>query len=646
MKKAKHFLQNHWPKIKAYAIAHKPTTIIGVMVFFSVVYMIFGHTTTTSASQYVFGRVQLGDITETISGTGQVTTLSQVDIKPQTVGQAQTLGQIISVSVQNGDFVKAGQVIAILDGKNALQTFNQAKASVESAQANYDNLVNPSDQDLASVQNSISNTQTTIANDKENTMLDLRSDLYSVENSVYTNTDPFFADPTDPSPSLSVSGVTFSNQNIINALSAERPVIAVLLSDWRNELDSISSSSDITTLINDALGRLNTIRTYFDNMTQLFARYAVAADSSSQSTLNSDKSTAASARSSIDSIIGDLTSSLQSYQSSLTLLAQEQQSLSFKTSPSESDVTTAKSQLDNAEANYQNALTNYQSRIITAPFDGQIGGLNAQVGQQVSSNDSLGTIITPQKVVNVTLSEVDVSKVAAGASVALTFDALPDTTLSGHVVYIDPLGVSSQGVVNYNVRISIDDQNNQVKTGMTATADIVVNSATSTLVVPLSAIKTQGSRKYVLVAVLSTSSEQAMSQGFGGRFASTSSTTRARGFRNASSTNPFASSTFSTSTFSSSTARARFASSSRGTTAASATDYPVQEVDVTTGIENDTQVQILSGLSEGQLIVTRTIAASAAAKTTAPAASASASRTGGNSGVIRIGGSGGGLFGR
>ena len=376
-------------------------------------------------------------------------------------------------------------------------------------------------------------------------------------------------------------------------------------------------------------------------MTTLFSLYGNAGGSTAQSTLNSDKSTASGARSSADSSISSLTSSLQSYKNAQTNLANDEQSLALKVAPANpDDVTVAKSSLDNANANLANAEQNYASRIITAPFDGQIGGLTAQLGQQVSSSDSLGTLITAQRVINVSLNEVDASKVVANDAVQITFNALPGVAIAGHVNFIDPLGTVSQGVVNYNVQVVLDEQNDLIKTGMTAIANIATVDHPNTLMVPNSAIVTSGNQKYVLVAQFSSSTmpniggfgsstrrnfaSSTLGGGYGSGFGSTSSA-------------------FSSSTFANSSTTRQRNTSSTGIQFPANMQPTVVKVPVIVGISNATQTEILSGLTEGQFIVTRTITG-AAATTAKSAAAAATTRTigGGAGGAVRIGGGFGG----
>ena len=570
-------------KILQYIKAHKVITGVVILIVAGggyYTYTLFHKTTTTPT--YILGKVTRGDLVVSVSGTGQVATQSKVEIKPQTTGQTQTLGQILQVNVTNGQTVKAGDVIAVLDGKTALQSYNQARASVVSAQASYDKLVNGATaSDLQSYQNSIQSAQTSLTNSAQSISTNLQSAYISASNLVFVTTDSFFTSPLY-NPTLSIADVYFTDQSLETKVNNERLQIGWLIQNWRTKLVTISSSSDPVAFANDGISNLTTIRDYFDDMTTLFTTNSASISTTGQSNLNTDKSTASGARASVNSLVTSLISALQSYQNAVINLQQSQTSLGFKKAPPNSDdVAVAGAQLDNAKANLANAEQAYSSRIITAPFDGQIGGLTAQIGQQISSSDVLGTIITPQKVVNVSLNEVDAAKVASGDAVTLTFDALPALTIPGTVSFLDPLGTVSQGVVNYAVQIVLNTQNDQIKTGMTASAIIVTDTRLGVLMVPTSAITTIGTRSFVLVP------------------------------------NTFASTT---------------ASSTKFRTNQTPVQTTVHMVPVVVGISNDTSTEIIDGLTEGQTVVTRTVAAG----TTSTATTA---RTGS---IFGLGGTGGG----
>ncbi len=583
-------------KIKKHIAAHKVLSIIIGVIVLMIFYFIYKKIhPATVATQYVYSQVRRSDLVISVSGSGQVATLSQVDIKPNTTGQAQSLGQIVSVRVNNGDTVKAGQVIAILDGKNALQVLNQAKSSAEIAQVNYNKLINgPTELDLLTLKNSIENGEISLENAKMNIGIKLTSAYDTFSNLVYLNTDPFFQYPLSTDPHIYLANVTFDQGQLSVSINAERVEIGDILNAWKAKL---TVSSDPLQSLNDALITLTKARKYFDDMTMLFGSFSTGIDTTARTLITTDKGIAASAKSSVDSLITDITSTMQSYTSTKITLDQNKTTLSLKTAPANNDdLTVVRAQLNNANANLSNAQANYDSRIITAPFDGQIGGLTAQIGQQISSNDVLGKIITAQKVINISLNEVDAAKIGLNNTVILTFDALPDTTIHGHVLYIDPLGSVSQGVVSYGIRVALDEQNEQIKTGMTASADISTVKHENTLVVPSSAIKTIGTKKFIMVT--------------GTSLKKISSSTTMRENRYGMSTSTFM--------YGSSTRKIR-----KDVTFSSSTiaESDLKQVEVIVGISNGIDTEILSGLEEGDVIVAKTSAtkAAGAAATTANA---------------------------
>ena len=103
----------------------------------------------------------------------------------------------------------------------------------------------------------------------------------------------------------------------------------------------------------------------------------------------------------------------------------------------------------------QNNLTTAQQNLaytsVTAPISGVVSAITATVGATPGSNAV--TIVGDGEVAQVTLNEIDAAKVALGDKATLTFDALPNLSLAGTVVEIDPVGTVSQGVVSYNVQV-------------------------------------------------------------------------------------------------------------------------------------------------------------------------------------------------
>ena len=129
-----------------------------------------------------------------------------------------------------------------------------------------------------------------------------------------------------------------------------------------------------------------------------------------------------------------------------------------------------------AEANLASTQTALSRATLVAPFDGTVSEVYARTGEQVIAGQAvlaLGDLATMQ--VKVTdLRETDVARIAVGQPVDITFDALPNTLLKGHVVYISAKSTSKEGGVNYPTTVEFDQFDPRIRWGMTAYVNITV----------------------------------------------------------------------------------------------------------------------------------------------------------------------------
>jgi membrane fusion protein, macrolide-specific efflux system len=223
--------------------------------------------------------------------------------------------------------------------------------------------------------------------------------------------------------------------------------------------------------------------------------------------------------------------------------------------------------------------------VVRAPFSGTVGELDVQQYETIGNGASVATLVSDNQNVQITVNEVDAAKLKVGEKATITFDALPNVSIAGTVSSVNTVGTVSSGVVSYNAVVTFDTPNGSVEPGMSATTDIITGTETG-VVVPESAVTTTNGRSFVQVF-----------------------------------SPPLASSTSSTG-------------------AVSAT--PPTPTAVTTGLTDNTNIIIETGISAGTQVVTQTIANTSATTPTAAAQSTSLFGAGG----IRTGGGFGGGTGR
>lgn len=150
-------------------------------------------------------------------------------------------------------------------------------------------------------------------------------------------------------------------------------------------------------------------------------------------------------------------------------------------------------QRKNALADAKDKLADYTVR---APFAGTLAKMSVKKKDEVGSGAVVATIITNQRIAELSLNEVDIAKIKVKQKAMLTFDAIEDLTISGEVGEIDATGIVSQGVVTYGVKILFNTQDERVKPGMSVSASIITDVKQDVLFVPNSAVKNANGDSY------------------------------------------------------------------------------------------------------------------------------------------------------
>lgn len=163
-----------------------------------------------------------------------------------------------------------------------------------------------------------------------------------------------------------------------------------------------------------------------------------------------------------------------------------------KDGPSSDEISSAQAKVDAAQSTV-NMLS------ITAPFDGEVVAIQTQVGDQVDSGTAAIILVNRSVLyVDILVDETDISKVEIGDTATISYSAMPDKTSTGKVTFINPVGTSSSGVVNYTVRVTLDEADSDILLGATATVDINTGAATESLAVPVEAVQSDDSGEYVM----------------------------------------------------------------------------------------------------------------------------------------------------
>lgn len=157
-------------------------------------------------------------------------------------------------------------------------------------------------------------------------------------------------------------------------------------------------------------------------------------------------------------------------------------------------------QREAAAKSLEEAKQQRENLIIVAPCDGTIATLSISEGDEISSGAMLCSILEGEDMnLTIAVDELDVVEVKVGQKVKITVDALSDAEMDGEVYKIAPVGSNSGGVTTYDVELTFDAEGSGVRSGMNATGEITVASTDSTLYVPVEALMTIGNDTYLMV---------------------------------------------------------------------------------------------------------------------------------------------------
>jgi multidrug efflux pump subunit AcrA (membrane-fusion protein) len=127
------------------------------------------------------------------------------------------------------------------------------------------------------------------------------------------------------------------------------------------------------------------------------------------------------------------------------------------------------------------------------------GALGSSSSSSSSSSSGFAEIINSSALtMTVALSESDISAIKVGQAATVTLDALTGVELGAHVSAISPMGSDSNGVVSYDVTLTLDQSSPKVKPGMSAEASIITAQA-SGVTLPNAAVPGTGSLSTVRV---------------------------------------------------------------------------------------------------------------------------------------------------
>jgi HlyD family secretion protein len=146
----------------------------------------------------------------------------------------------------------------------------------------------------------------------------------------------------------------------------------------------------------------------------------------------------------------------------------------------------AQASVEQAFALAELARNRLNDATITAPVNGVVTDISAQIGATVGPSAAIMTLIPPELQANVSADEAAASQLAVGQTAHLTVDSYPQSSFQGVVKAIAP--VLNPRTRTVSVEVEVADPQGKLKPGMYAQMEIQTEAHQNALLVPREAV--------------------------------------------------------------------------------------------------------------------------------------------------------------
>ncbi len=458
------------------------------------------------AIQYTTEDVTRGNLIQTVTATGEVDSAHDINLS------FRQSGRLAELNVEEGNLVKAGQVLAKINSSAIQAQIDQAKANVRAAQANLEQIkagasaedINVSQAQVQKAQSDLTNLQSQrdeqVAALRAKTIDNLNNLSYTAQTALDKINNYFINSET-------THNLQFNNISLQNQVNSDYQVMLQRLSDLKKSINSINQSvteGQILSLAADSLNFLSDLNAFLDNSFDLAnsiivnsnypqtTKDSIKADISVQQTNNTASINALQvSRSNLSGSIVDFISQIDAAQKNLAIY---QAQLALKQAgPRSFQINSANAVLNQAQAQLEQLTVSLADYQISAPIDGKITKVNFKVGEQPNLTDPVIQMHGADRFeIKVEIAESDITKIKVGNKVTIELDAFgSDHLFSGTVSFIQPAQTIIKDVVYYETTVIFDKDSwsDQIKPGMTANITAITAEKDNVLYIPQRAVK-------------------------------------------------------------------------------------------------------------------------------------------------------------
>jgi HlyD family secretion protein len=160
----------------------------------------------------------------------------------------------------------------------------------------------------------------------------------------------------------------------------------------------------------------------------------------------------------------------------------------------QAELASVKAQASQSEATLNARQTDLGKAVIRSPINGIVLDRSIEPGQTVAASLQSPVLFTlaedlTQMELHVAIDEADVGYVREGQAATFTVDAYPEHSFPATITQLRYASETVAGVVTYEAVLRVDNSDLLLRPGMTATAEIVVETVEEAVLVPNAALR-------------------------------------------------------------------------------------------------------------------------------------------------------------
>jgi HlyD family secretion protein len=435
-----------------------------------------------------FAAVEQGSLVDSISTVGSVRARSDVTLA------FEVAGRVSQVLVQEGQQVKTGDALVLLDDADLDLQVRSAKAALAVAQAQVDQVqAGPQQAQIDAAQGQVAAAQAAadqaVAQRDELLAGATEAQIKAAEAALQSARVSYNQVRAGPSASdLALAQATLDKAN-------------AALAQAQAAYDRVRDRADVGQLPESLALQSATI-----DLQQAQASYDALSGHPTAAELSAAAAQVAQAEAQLAQLEAGFEPKQRAAQAAVDA-AQAQLTISqaqldlLLAGASAAEITAAQARVEQAQVAVYSALLAQNRAVLTAPIDGVVAYVGVEVGEYAGPQAPALTLLgESQFSIEADVDEADIGSMAIGQEVQITFDAFPGEALTGRVITIAPQASIDLGVVSYRVTIETEPTGLPLRAGMTANAEVVKQKREGVLLVPNVAIAVdlEAGRKYVM----------------------------------------------------------------------------------------------------------------------------------------------------